>query len=41
MKKCMMTSLFPQGIEKDLGMTGFDYNIALTIFYLFVRHIPS
>lgn len=26
------------GIEKDLGMTGSDYNIALTVFYLFVRH---
>ena len=23
------------GIEKDLGMAGFDYNIALTVFYIF------
>ncbi|KAJ7066448.1 MFS general substrate transporter [Mycena amicta] len=31
------------GIEKDLGMTGFDYNIALTIFYIFyiLADIPS
>ncbi|KAF7308936.1 MFS general substrate transporter [Mycena kentingensis (nom. inval.)] len=27
------------GLEKDLGMAGFDYNIALTCFYIFV--IPS
>jgi MFS family permease len=24
------------GLEKDLGMAGFDLNIALTIFYIFV-----
>ncbi|KAJ7917548.1 MFS general substrate transporter [Mycena leptocephala] len=31
------------GIEKDLGMVGFDYNIALTIFYVFyiLSDIPS
>ncbi|KAJ7105461.1 MFS general substrate transporter [Mycena crocata] len=31
------------GIEKDLGMVGFDYNIALTVFYIFyiVSDIPS
>ncbi|KAJ7334300.1 MFS general substrate transporter [Mycena albidolilacea] len=31
------------GIEKDLGMVGFDYNIALTVFYVFyiVSDIPS
>ncbi|KAK6967120.1 putative transporter C11D3.18C [Favolaschia claudopus] len=31
------------GIEKDLGMVGFDYNRALTIFYVFyiVSDIPS
>ncbi|KAJ7043759.1 MFS general substrate transporter [Mycena alexandri] len=31
------------GIEKDLGMVGFDYNIALTIFYVFyiLADIPS
>ncbi|KAJ7759145.1 MFS general substrate transporter [Mycena metata] len=31
------------GIEKDLGMVGFDYNIALTIFYVFyiLFDIPS
>jgi MFS family permease len=25
------------GIEKDLGLKGFDFNIALTVFYVFVR----
>ncbi|KAF7370479.1 MFS general substrate transporter [Mycena sanguinolenta] len=31
------------GIEKDLGMVGFDYNRALTVFYVFyiVSDIPS
>ncbi|KAJ7574271.1 MFS general substrate transporter [Mycena floridula] len=31
------------GIEKDLGMVGFDYNIALTVFYIFYisAEIPS
>ncbi|EJD00698.1 MFS general substrate transporter [Fomitiporia mediterranea MF3/22] len=31
------------GIEHDLGMVGFDYNIALTIFYIFYisAEIPS
>ncbi|KAJ6581668.1 MFS general substrate transporter [Mycena capillaripes] len=31
------------GIEKDLGMVGFDYNIALTVFYIFyiLSDIPS
>ncbi|KAJ7504247.1 MFS general substrate transporter [Mycena galericulata] len=31
------------GIEKDLGMAGFDYNIALTLFYVFyiLADIPS
>ncbi|KAG6902545.1 hypothetical protein C0995_014934 [Termitomyces sp. Mi166 len=31
------------GIEKDLGMSGFDYNIALTVFYIFyiAVDIPS
>ncbi|KAJ7625468.1 MFS general substrate transporter [Roridomyces roridus] len=31
------------GLEKDLGMVGFDYNIALTVFYIFyiVSDIPS
>ncbi|KAJ6498298.1 MFS general substrate transporter [Mycena vulgaris] len=31
------------GIEKDLGMVGFDYNIALTVFYVFYifSDIPS
>ncbi|KAJ7622953.1 MFS general substrate transporter [Mycena polygramma] len=31
------------GIEKDLGMAGFDYNIALTVFYIFyiLADIPS
>lgn len=24
------------GLEKDLKMHGYDYNIALTVFYLFV-----
>ncbi|RDB15353.1 putative transporter C11D3.18C [Hypsizygus marmoreus] len=31
------------GIERDLGMSGFDYNIALTVFYIFYIsvEIPS
>ncbi|KAJ8695356.1 hypothetical protein PTI98_007960 [Pleurotus ostreatus] len=31
------------GLEKDLGMKGFDYNISLTIFYIFyiAAEIPS
>lgn len=31
------------GIEKDLQMTGFDYNVALTVFYIFyiVAEVPS
>ncbi|THU98273.1 MFS general substrate transporter [Dendrothele bispora CBS 962.96] len=31
------------GIQRDLGMTGFDYNIALTVFYIFyiASEIPS
>ncbi|KAF5328914.1 hypothetical protein D9758_013825 [Tetrapyrgos nigripes] len=31
------------GIQKDLGMKGFDYNIALTVFYIFyiACEIPS
>ncbi|KAJ6514989.1 MFS general substrate transporter [Mycena vitilis] len=31
------------GIEKDLGMAGFDYNVALTVFYIFyiLADIPS
>ncbi|KAK7056452.1 hypothetical protein VNI00_003007 [Paramarasmius palmivorus] len=31
------------GIEKDLNMTGFDYNVALTVFYIFyiVAEVPS
>ncbi|PFH48634.1 hypothetical protein AMATHDRAFT_81690 [Amanita thiersii Skay4041] len=31
------------GIENDLGMKGFDYNIALTVFYIFyiAAEIPS
>ncbi|KAF7308338.1 MFS general substrate transporter [Mycena chlorophos] len=31
------------GLEADLGMAGFDYNIALTIFYIFyiVADVPS
>jgi MFS family permease len=26
------------GLEKDLGMVGVDYNIALTVFYVFVLY---
>ncbi|KAH6892782.1 major facilitator superfamily domain-containing protein [Coprinopsis sp. MPI-PUGE-AT-0042] len=29
------------GLEKDLGMHGFDLNIALTVFYIFVGAISS
>jgi hypothetical protein len=25
------------GLERDLGMKGTDFNIALTVFYIFVR----
>jgi hypothetical protein len=27
------------GLEKDLGLKGFEYNIALTLFYIAVRTV--
>ncbi len=28
------------GLERDLGMTGLDYNVMLTVFYIPVRKFP-
>lgn len=33
--------VYVPGIEKDLNMHGFDFNIALTVFYIFVRPLSS
>lgn len=35
---CMLFKpLMFTGLERDLGMAGYDFNIALTVFYVFVR----